>query len=171
MHWNVAPDALPVSAKLVRILDYWRNEWLFKRSEITPVDVTLHVYKNIAQSTPGYPDSVSTCTYDASIFPTEQIRWRSSRSCARPHRSRSAWVLKYWKRFYGFIVSCYFASTYKIITFKCCPELQWSFFFKRADTKQKKLSGNRPITHYCIPTMQAGSLHTNIGRWCKSQWV
>ena len=26
MHWNVAPDALPVSARLVRILDRWLND-------------------------------------------------------------------------------------------------------------------------------------------------
>ena len=26
MHWNVAPDALPGSARLVRVLDRWRND-------------------------------------------------------------------------------------------------------------------------------------------------
>ena len=26
MHWNVAPDALPVSVRLVRVLDRWRND-------------------------------------------------------------------------------------------------------------------------------------------------
>ena len=26
MHWNVAPDALPVSARLVRVLDRWPND-------------------------------------------------------------------------------------------------------------------------------------------------
>ena len=26
MHWNVAPDALPVSAMLVPILDHWCND-------------------------------------------------------------------------------------------------------------------------------------------------
>ena len=25
MHWNVAPDALPISARLVHILDCWRT--------------------------------------------------------------------------------------------------------------------------------------------------
>ena len=25
MHWNVAPDALPISARLVQILDCWRT--------------------------------------------------------------------------------------------------------------------------------------------------
>ena len=25
MHWNVAPDALPGSARLVHILDHWPN--------------------------------------------------------------------------------------------------------------------------------------------------
>ena len=28
MHWNVAPDALPGSARLVRVLDHWRNDCL-----------------------------------------------------------------------------------------------------------------------------------------------
>ena len=27
MHWNVALDALPGSARLVRILDGWCNNW------------------------------------------------------------------------------------------------------------------------------------------------
>ena len=26
MHWNVAPDALPGSARLVRVLDRWLND-------------------------------------------------------------------------------------------------------------------------------------------------
>ena len=26
MHWNVAPDALPGSARLIRILDHWLND-------------------------------------------------------------------------------------------------------------------------------------------------
>ena len=26
MHWNVAPDALPGSARLVRVLDRWPND-------------------------------------------------------------------------------------------------------------------------------------------------
>ena len=28
MHWNVVPDALIVSARLVRILDHWYNDCL-----------------------------------------------------------------------------------------------------------------------------------------------
>ena len=28
MHWNVAPDALPGSARLVRVLDRWPNDRL-----------------------------------------------------------------------------------------------------------------------------------------------
>ena len=27
MHWNVAPDALPASARLVRVLDRWLNDY------------------------------------------------------------------------------------------------------------------------------------------------
>ena len=28
MHWNVAPDALPRSARLVLVLDHWLNTWV-----------------------------------------------------------------------------------------------------------------------------------------------
>ena len=27
MHWNVDPDAHPVSARLVHVLDHWLNDW------------------------------------------------------------------------------------------------------------------------------------------------
>ena len=35
MHWNVAPDALPVSATFVRVLDRWRKD-CFDHSPFKP---------------------------------------------------------------------------------------------------------------------------------------
>ena len=33
MHWNLAPDALPGSARLVRVLDCWRNDYIVCRCD------------------------------------------------------------------------------------------------------------------------------------------
>ena len=48
MHWNVAPDALPGSARLVRVLDRWLNYWeiilqlaLLVLYQLVMVDVNL----------------------------------------------------------------------------------------------------------------------------------
>ena len=41
MHWNVAPDALYVSATLVRVLDRWPNDCTFKAGVCTYTCLTI----------------------------------------------------------------------------------------------------------------------------------
>ena len=48
MHWNVSPDALPGSVRLIRVLDRWLNDCkTFKRTLSMELENPLHESLNI----------------------------------------------------------------------------------------------------------------------------